>query len=291
MSDQPASISNPSNPADAAMVQAQLRQLAATNPDMRSFMAKLALDGQRVILPVPYWSVVEFSGAPVGGPPATVTIDTTTRKAFQYALGNSMAVAGAPATANATFSDTNLLTQGQTLSNADVWIYGVCLEPLEDAEPLILQALWADGFVEISTDGMNSIRIGTPAMFPGAGGLYGLGQSNALLPPDNVSGTNADAGPGTQYGFLSNGNPMAGNFIRFPQPFKWGAVGGGGADTTLTIGVTLSRALAYTFPAARAAASPTGGYTPPTTRGQPGTSARIRVRLVAQSVGRRGQNT
>lgn len=281
-------LSNPPNPADAATTQAMLRQLAATDPAMRAFMAKLSLDGQRVILPVPYWSVVEFSNTPAAG---VLNIDTTTRKAFQYALGNSMAVAGAPAAANATFSDTNLLTQGQTLSNADVWIYGVCLEPLEDAEPIILQALWADGFVEISTDGQTSVRLGTPAMFPAAGGLYGIGQSGAVLPPDSVSGPVTNVGPGADISSMANGNPMAGNFIRFPQPFKWGAVGGGGADVSLTIGVTLSRALAFAYPAARAAASPTGGYTPPTVRGQKGTTARIRVRLVAQSVGKRSNNT
>jgi hypothetical protein len=231
----------------------------------------------------------------VGGPPASVTIDTTTRKAFQYAVGNSMAVAGAPSASNATFSDTNLLVQGTTLSNADVWIYGVCLEPLEGSEPVILQALWNDSYLDISTDGQTSIRIGTPAMFPGAGGLYGRGQSGALLPPDNTTGPSvtgaANAGPGAEVGFISNGNPMAGNFIRFPQPFKWAGVGTGAADATLTIGMTLTRALTYTLPGTRAAGGTTGQYTAPTARGDAGTIARVRIRLVAQSVARRSANT
>jgi len=283
----PNDLANPQNPAEQVQMMQLLQQLASQNPAARSAMAKIANNQQRVILPVPYWSVAEWSGTPTAG---AIAITTDRRSFFQYAQGQDMAVAGAAGRV-ATYADTNLQRQGETLSNADVWIYGVCLEIEPGSEPLIVQALWADAYVDISTDGQNAIRLGTPAMFPSAGGLYGVGQSADVLPPDPVSGIVTDGGPGADKTYLSNGNPIAGSFIRFPQPFKWGGVGQGGADASLTIGMTLTRPLTITLPANRAAASPTGGYTAPTAAGQPGTFARIRARLISQSVNRRSQNT
>jgi hypothetical protein len=281
-------LSNPPNPADDAATFAMLQQLAATNPKLREMMAKLSVDGQRTILPIPYWSVAEWSATPAAG---AITIGTERRAFFQYQQGQDMSVAGA-AGRIATYADTNLQRAGETLSNADVYIYGICLEIEPGSEPLILQALFADSFLDISTDGQNSIRIGTPAMFPSAGGMYGEGQSNAVLPSVNLSGQ-LDAGPGQPYGFLSNGNPIAGSFLRFPEPFIWGGLGQGGADASLSIGMTLTRATTITFPAARAAGAAgvaPGAYTPPTALRDPGTFARIRCRLVSKSVNRRSKN-
>ena len=284
-------LSNPSSPTQDAQAIQLIQQLAQTNPNVRAAMAKMSQDNQRVILPIPYWSVGQWQAAPAAG---AITIDTTRRTLFQYAVGQDMASAGAAGRV-ATYADTNLQRQGETLSNADVWIYGLCLEIEPGSEPLIVQALWDDAFVDISTDGQNSIRLGTPAMFPSAGGLYGAAQSADVLPDQNNAGPNTDGGPGATLSFLSNGNPIAGSFIRFPQPFKWGGVGQGGADASLTIGITLTRALAITLPAARVAApggaaGPVAPYNPPTAAGQPGTWARIRARLVAQSVNRRSAN-
>lgn len=278
-------LSNPTNPADDAQTFAMLQQLAATNPKLREMMAKLSVDGQRTILPVPYWSTAEWSGTPAAG---VVTVDTVRRAFFQYQAGQDMSVAGATGRV-ASYADTNLQRGGETLSNADVYIYGVCLEVEPGSEPLIVEALFRDSFIDISTDGQNSIRLGTPAMFPSAGGLYGQGQSGAIVPPLSVSGI-LDAGQGADKSYLANGNPMAGSFLRFPEPFIWGGLGQGGADASLSIGMTLTRSLAITLPANRAAAAGVAPYTAPTLAGQSGTWARIRCRLVSKSVNRRSKN-
>lgn len=291
----PTSISNPSNPADQAQLQAMLRQLASTDPKMREFMTKLALGGQRVVLPVPYWSTVEFAADATKLTAGSISIDSKPRKAFQYAFGQTMTVAGS--TASATFSDTNLLTQAQTLNNSDVYIYGVTLEPLPGSEPLILQQLWSDGLIELSTDGNTQIRIGTPAMFPAAGGLYGTGYSADVLTaadqagPIQTGGAGPGGGIGAPVSYLANGNPMSSNFLKFAQPFKWSAVGGGGSDCQLSISFTCTRFTDFVLAAARASATGVQPWDPPTVPGDPGTGARIRVRLVAQSVSKRGENT
>jgi hypothetical protein len=279
-------LSNPPSASEQAHAMQLIQQLANTNPALRSQMAKMAQQDQRVILPVPYWSVVTFQAAPVAG---VITIDTVRRAGFQYAQGQDMSVAGATGTV-ATYADTNIQRAGETLSNADVWIYGVCVEIEPGSEPKIIESLWKDAFLDLSTDGQNSIRLGTPAMFPSAGGLYGRGFSACVLPAINVTGQATDLGQGAEIAYIANGNPIAGSFIRFPQPFKWGAIGAGGADASLTIGVTLAKTLTLTLPVARAAAAGVAAYTRPANLGDPGTFAKLRLRLVAQSVNKRSMN-
>jgi hypothetical protein len=277
------------SPAEQAQMMTLIRQAAGMSPELRAQLAQMAVDDQRVVLQLPYWSVIEFSATPDTG---VITIDTKRRAAFQYAQGQDMGGAGA-AGKLATYSDTNLQRQGETLSNADVYIYGVCVEPLPGSEPLILEALWDDGFLDLSTDGQNSVRIGTPAQFPAAGGLYGAAQSADVLPDVQTSGIVTDGGPGASKSYLSNGNPMAGNFKRFPSPFKWGGVGQGGSDAALSIGMTLTRPRVITLPTARtagAAGIAPGGYTQPSAAGDYGTWARLRISLITQSFNRRSQN-
>ncbi len=280
------SISNPLSAQEMAQSAALIQRLAATSPELRAFMAQVSQDSQRVVLPIPYWSVVTFQAAPVAG---VITIDQVRRAGFQYGQGQAMDVAGA-AGVIATYADTNIQRAGETLTNSDVWIYGVCVEIEPGSEPKIVEAIFKDSFLDLSTDGQNSIRLGTPGMFPSAGGLFGDAYSACVLPAIPTTGMATDLGQGAAIGYLANGNPIAGSFIRFPQPFKWGAVGGGGADAALTIGMTLTRTLALALPVARSAAAGVAAYTRPAILGDPGTFAKFRLRLVAQSVNRRSQN-
>jgi hypothetical protein len=269
---------------------AAVRQMAAMNPEFRAQIANMAQQDQRVVLDTPYWSVVEVNATFNAG---ALVLDTKRRAAFQYAQGQDMGGAGAPGKL-ATYSDTNLLRQGETIGNADVLIYGITFEIMPGSEPLIVEAVFDDAFLDLSTDGNNSVRIGVPAQYPSAGGLYGAAQSADLLPDVQTSGIVTDLGPGATKSYLANGNPMAGNFRRFPSPFKWGAVGQGGADAALSIGLTLTRARTIALPAARApgaAGVAPGGYTPPAAAGDYGTWARFRVGLVSQSFAKRSQNT
>jgi hypothetical protein len=273
-----------------AAYQAQLnRQIASLPPDIRAQVAADAIAGQKTVLPVPYWSTVRVKATRAAGPPVVLTVDTTPRKAFQYAIGGDMQVAGFTAGTSAQPCDTNLLRSGETLDNADVWIWGLAAELCSNSEPLLAAQIWRQSIVELSTNGTTSIRLGTLAMFPGSGGLYGFGRSFIAEPQLAQAGA-VDGGDGASVSFTANGNPMGGNFLRFPQPFKWTGVGKGN-DSSLSIIVTPNRQIAVTCAVARAAAAGIQAYTPPAAVDDLGTFVDIRFRLIAVAVGPRSQNT
>lgn len=273
------------NPVQSAQQAAINRQIAATPPAVRAAIAAAGLEDARSVLPIPYWSTARIAGTVAAN---TLTVDTTARKAFQYSVGQDMTVAGFSAT-TATFAETNLLRAGETLDNADVYIWGLAAELCSNSEPALAARLWRDCVVELSLNGTQSIKLGTLSMFPSAGGLYGVGQSALLIPNFETTGANADGGPGAPFGSMANGNPMAGNFLKFPQPFKWSSVGGGGADASLSVIVTPQRAITIPLAATRAAAAGVAPYTQPST-GDRGTFCDVRFRLVSVAVSKRSVN-
>lgn len=275
------------NPANQAQQAELFRQLANLPPDLRAFIANQAVKEQRTVLPIPYWSTVRALASHAAGPPVVLTVDQTPRKAFQYAIGNDMQVAGFAAGTAAQPCDTNLLRAGETLDGADVFIWGLAAELGTTSEPVIAAELWRNAIVELSLNGTQSIRLGTLGMFPSAGGLYGAGRS-FVIEPDLATPGGGDGGA-PLVGYMSNGNPMAGNFLRFPQPFKWQATGKG-SDASLSVIVTPNRTIAITCAAARAAAAGISAYTPPAASGDKGTFADIRFRLVAVAVSPRSPN-
>lgn len=282
------------NPVQDTQQNAINRQIAGLPPEVRAAIVAAGLKDARAVLPVPYWSTCRFS-ATVAANVATLTANVQ-RKAFQYQIGQAPTVAGFATTDTAQPCDTNLLQAGQTLDNADVWIYGLALELCNNSEPALAALIWRQCLVELSLNGNTSIKLGTPAMFPSAGGLYGFGQSNAVLPAAQNTGMGADGGPGSAFGFAQNGNPMGGNYCRFPQPFKWCGIGTGGADAQLSVILTTNRDITLALAATRAAVaggantSGTGAWTQPATGGI-GTIVDVRVRLISVSVARRSVNT
>lgn len=280
-------------PQNEAQAQAYYKALANMDPGLRAFVAQQAIKQQRTVLPVPYWSTVRIGGT-VAANVLTVAA-AQPRKAFSYAIGQDMTAAGFTTT-NAEAADTNLLRAGETLDNADVYIWGLAIELCANSEPALAARLFRECIVEISTSGTQSIRLGTLGMFPSAGGLFGTGTSRILQPSTNTAAPQ-DGGVGGQVGFIANGNPMGGNFMRFPQPFKWSSVGSNQGDSQLTITITPNRAITLALAATRAAVAVVAMVTPgtiePATQpatGDQGTFCDFRVRLVAVSVGNRGQN-
>jgi hypothetical protein len=275
-------------------------QMAALPADVRAYIANEGIKGLRSVLPTPYWSTVRFQAARTGAAsPFTYTIDTTVRKAFAYAIGQPLSVAGFdPTFGVAQPCDTNLLRQSETIDNADVWMWGLALEITPDSEPVLAAQIWRQCLIELSLNGTTSIRIGTPAMFPSGGGLYGA-QASFLRQPDfNIPGPSDADGPGqgATASFISNGNPISGSYYRFPQPFKWASVGSNSKDTSLVIQFTPNRVISETVtgrPAVPAAApgvaGPVAGFTPPDALAQ-GTYVDIRVRLISVAVNRVSQN-
>jgi len=280
-------------PQDQAAQAANFRRLAAMDPQFRAFVASQAIKEQKTVLPVPYWSTVRIAGTVAAN---VLTVAPTTRKGFAYQIGQDMTVAGFTATV-AEGAETNLLQASQTLDNADVWIWGLAIELCPNSEPLLAERLFRECLVELSTSGTQSIRLGTLGMFPGAGGLFGAGHSFLGQPPTNELGA-ADGGIGALVASMSNGNPTSGNFMRFPQPFKWSSIGSNQGDSQLTVSITPVRQITIPLAATRAAVPVVPAVTPGTIEvatqpatGDRGTFCDFRIRLVAVSVSNRSQNT
>ncbi len=265
-------------------------QLNAYSPEVRNAIAGRGYGNQKVLLELPYYSMVRFAASRAAGPPVVLTIDTTTRTAFSYGIGQSMTAAGF-ATGNATQAETNLIRGSETRDQADVFIYGMsmCVQP--ESEPALLRHILRDVAVSISLNGNSSIPIGKIEQYPGGGGLYGSGVS-AIKTPDLVTqgGGSTDNGGGAFMSFVQNGNPVSGNFARFKNPFIWSGVGKG-SDSSLGILFTPTRTITETCGAVRAAASGILAFTPPGAAGDLGTFVDIAVRLYCVSVADRGVNT
>jgi hypothetical protein len=272
---------NPIQDNRAAQINAMIARLP---PEVRSAIVAAGAKDARTVLPVPMWSTVRVRGTVAAN---ALTIDTTSRKAFQYAVGQDMTIAGFPGTI-AQFCDTNLLRAGETLDNANVWIWGLAAELCPNSDPVVASRVWRDSIVELSLNGTTSIKLGTLGMFPSAGGLYGAGTSFLAMPTEATTAPQ-DGGQGSQVGYVANGNPMGGNFLKFPQPFKWSSVGGGGSDSSLSVIVTPNRTITIPLAATRAAAAGVGQYTQPAT-GDLGTFVDIRFRLISVAVSERSVN-
>lgn len=272
------------NPATEAQRQNLYRQMAAVPADVREFIGQTYGDTQITVLPLPYWSTIRFAATVAG---STATIDTSDRVAFGYAIGGSMTIAGFPTTfPTAGKADTNLKKQGETRNNEDVWIWGLAAHLCENSEPTLAAQVWRETAIDIAIGGDNTIPLGTLEMFPGAGGLAGGGRSALKSPATNSAGAGVDGGAGVAVDFTQNGWPMAGNFFRLPQPFKWSKVGGGGSDSSLNIICTPQRTITETVGSA-VVGPPV--FTPPTT-GQFGTNVDVRWHLICVSVRFRSVN-
>lgn len=246
---------------------------------------------QITVLSTPYYSTLRFQATRAGGPPVSFSIDTTERRAFAYAQGQSLQTAGfLAAYGNATQAETNLLQQSQTRNNADVWIWGLSAALLPNSEPSLARGVWRETDLNISTNGDQSIPLGTFEMFPSAGGLFGSGVSY-IKSPDLATPGAVDNGSGAIMPFASNGNPMSSSFYRFQQPFKWAGVGTAGADSSLIITATPRRIITETSALARVAAAGISAFTPPAAAGDAGTFVDVRLRLICVSVAKRSVNT
>lgn len=274
------------NPVQQARSNQMDRIIASLPPEVRAAMAQAGINDARAVLPVPYWSTVRFAPT-IAANVATIAAGVQ-RKAFQYQIGADMQVAGFAAGTTAQPSDTNLLRAGETLDNADVFIYGLAAELAPNSDAALAAQLWRECAVDLSLNGTTSIRLGTLSMLPSAGGLYGIGRSQLLIPAITESGGGVDGGPGAAFSALANGNPMGGNFLRFPQPFKWCGVGTGGADASLSVIVTPNRAVSIPLATTRAAAAGVAPWTQPTTANA--APVDIRFRLISVSISRRSVN-
>lgn len=245
---------------------------------------------QIVVQNTPYYSTVRLQATRAAGPPVILSIDTSARRAFAYAIGMSLVGAGfLSAYGNATEADTNLLSQSQTRDNADFWLYGLACSISPDSEPTLAQQVWRNSDIQMSLNGNQNIPLGTLNMYPGAGGLYGAAQTFTRIPAIDEQGP-ANGGVGGSIPFFSNGHPFAKDYFEFQNPWKWSGIGTAGADSSLVMTVTPRRTCAVTCGLARAAATGILAFDPPAAAGDQGTYVDVQLRLIGVSVAKRSVN-
>lgn len=261
----------------------QYQQLANVPPDVRSLIAKDAIDSQKSILAFPYYSTVRVQTVRSGaGPFAYSIVSRQGITAFNYKIGDSLVPAGFPAGTNSTDVETNILSASQTRDNSDVMIWGLAAYVTPDSDPLVTQLVWRNSSIYLALSGTDTFQVGRLEMLPAAGGLYGMGVSLLSQPPLNQTQDNPQ-------GFINNGNPMAGNFLRFPNAIRWNANGSGKKDTSLTM-TLFTNPFSITGVTTRAAGAGVSGYTAPAALAQ-GTYCDIVFRLVSVSISERSENT
>lgn len=265
---------------------AQVRQLQAYTaisslpPGIREQLADAVLKSQKSVQPWPYYSTIRVLLTRSGASPNFLYTQTsvTTRKCFNYGIGQAMDVAGFTAGTAATSAQTNVLNASTTRDNADVMIWGVACELGETSDPIVAANVWNNSALFMSLSGTDVYQVGRLAQIPGAGGLYGSASSLVATPP-------LDSTHDVPAGFLSNGNPMAGNFMRLPQAFWWNAQGSGKKDTSLVMSLE-TQPISIGPLATVAVATGVAGYAPPTS-----VFADIIVRLVSVSLSERSVNS
>lgn len=275
---------------DKANYMRTLAQLDAVPPQVRAAIAQEAIASQREVKAAIYYSTIRARAARTGAGPFTYTLPVQTLKAFTFKEGDDMGQAGFAAGTLANLSHTNLTTGGsQTNDGADVVIWGISVEVAAISEPRLVAEFLDASYVEISTSAAGRTRIGKLQDFPGSGGLYG--GAHTKLEAGNLAET---IGPVESY--LSNGNPMAGNFWKLPYPIRWNAVGNKKKDTALSVLVTMTEARAVTAAdrAAVAGAAPGASgrveaFTSPAD-GARGTFAQFRIKLATVQIGERSVN-
>ena len=236
------------------------REMARISPEVRELIAQDALLSQKSVVPLPYWSKVRYEAARVGVAPGpyTFTFPTQNRAAFSYGVGGDAQLAGFAAGFQATQAETNLVKANETNDNADYIIEGISIAFMCDqlTEGLLVGEVFQNTSVEFSFSGQTTLRINNLVGIPGAGGPYG---TQASIVRSGVS----DSVQGSPISYLANGNPMAGNFLRFRAPFRWNAAGGGKKDSSLQVLLSQRRPFTLTSSADRAAGAPVEAFSVP----------------------------
>lgn len=177
--------------------------------------------------------------------PANTVVTTTgvitasqgkTSRAFGYGIGQDMSpgLAGTTGT-TAQLSDTNLLTQNQTVAAESVLISGISLILLSTSEPLLALSLDPNVSVQLILNGTTKYPLGIPSMIPGCGGLFGAGVSGVAQPLGEAAFVQG-------FGVLNNGMPLAKNYFELPEPTAWMSTGSN-IDTALNVVFTIENAV------------------------------------------------
>lgn len=262
--------------------------------EIQKFIAAQAIESQKSILAFPYYSTARFSALAVTNEADATSTYTVLRNqqetCFNYKIGDVAPQSGFASGFSMTDAETNLLQASSTRDNADVLIHGIAIELCSDSPAgenedvtysiaqQLVRALWRNVSCQLSLSGTETHLLGVLSHFPSGGGLYGA-MIDSLYQPA-LDGAAPVAEP-----FPSNGNPMAGNFYRFPSPLLWRATGSGKKDTSLVITFTNRHEILLSS-TARAAGTGIVEFVRPEA-----IACDLRVRLAAVQVSDRSSNT
>jgi hypothetical protein len=214
----------------------------------------------------PYYSRGRFTPVRSGAGPFVWTIPSGTQVTlFSYAVSADMGPAGR-STVTASYADTNIQTAGQTIGGQVLEIKRLSLQLNPNSEPALAKLAWPEITVRLSLDGgLNGINLGTPAMLPGGGGLYG--QATSLTAPQPLGGGRPELG------VLSNGWPVESNMCPVPEGIFWQ---GTGRDSNLAVIVKVERDIVLTGQLAdEVAAAGIRGYNNPAAQALQAASAPV----------------
>lgn len=235
----------------------------------------------------PYYSIVRYQLTITAGPtPGSFLYNLAkgeTRRAFGYAIGDQMGVAGFPGTQVANDLDTNLVNKSQTNSGQTVRARGISVYVPSDSDPVLLKLLSERLSITLAMNGEeNKFRLGRLGFLPGGGGLNGGG--NSVLTKPGVYDQQ------TLIAFGANGLPGRENFYPLPFPVIWKRAGQ--ADSTLVLITELQKAISFRLDSRLAGGVDSGieAWSPPSVEGEFGTYVDLVFRLHTVQVAKRSVN-
>lgn len=207
----------------------------------------------------------------------------TVLRAFGYAIGDDLGVAGYPAGTIANDLHTNLVNRQQTNAGQTVRVGGISMMIAQDSDAGLLKVLAEKMSVTLAMNGEeNKFRLGRLGFLPAAGGLNGGGLSNLIKP--GVYDRYSDIE------FFSNGLPGRDNYYPIPMSVIWKKAGS--ADSTLVIILEVKEDISFSVEprAAGPAGSGIEEWIPPQVAGEVGTYVEFMLRLHTVQIAPRSVN-
>ncbi len=278
---QVANAVNQSPVMNALQRQQMLEQARLVPPHIRKFIARQSLGSQVMKKQKNYYSAVRFpftvaqvSAAPNAAATYRYTLAKKSLVAFSYGTGGEdMTAAGFPAGYRSNDADTNLVSRHDT-GGSVVDIHGISLHLSETSDAFLAKLIWSECFADITLDGSTRYALlGRLGRISSPGGLYGSGESRAVVPGVGESVAHV--------GSMTNGMPHANNFYKLSDKIRWNP--SSMVDSKFQVRFEIKRDVFFDVNS-RAASPGVTEYAPPTQDGAIGTFVDIVVYLHTREI-------
>jgi hypothetical protein len=250
----------------------QLQHIKQTVPAAsRRAIMEAALSSQTVQKQRNFYSTLRFAWTTTGAvDPVVYSLAAGRRVAFSYGVGETdPAQSGFVSYGSMTELETNVQQKNDT-GGAIVQIYGLSIQIGELSDADLVKQLFASAYADITLNGVDRyVLLGRLSRIPGAGGLYGVGETRVQTP-----GIQEVTGRTTA---LTNGIPDASNFLKLAEPLTWHPVGHN--ESRFGVRIDIPRALTHSTAVRPAIANYQAAYTPPSALNARGTYVDLIVNL------------